>query len=141
MFQMKKVFVLVFISISFLSLKMYAQNDSVDTTGIFTGTPDSLPYFQNSQQDWLRFLQKNLKVTVPANNGAPAGKYQPVISFIVNEDGSLSDIQIEKDDKFKSGEEALRVMKLRQSWYPAIYQGKPVKYRFHQKFIFVVTEN
>jgi hypothetical protein len=133
---MKKFFLLVFISVSFLSFKTYSQND---TTGIFNGTPDSLPHFKNYPQGWYKFLENNLNAQTPADNGAKPGRYEPVISFIVNEDGSLSDIKIKTDSKYKTGEEALRVMKLSPPWIPATYQGHPVKYRFEQKIVFQVV--
>jgi hypothetical protein len=140
LFYMKKIFGLAFILVSFFSLKTYSQN-TVDTSGIFTGTPDSLPHFKNAKQGWWKFLERNMQADVPAMNGAPVGKYQPVISFIVNEDGSLSDIKIQKDDKYKTGEEALRVMKISPPWIPAMYRGHPVKYRFQQEFTFQVVKN
>jgi hypothetical protein len=136
---MKKI--LIFSFLLFIVPKIYSQNNLTDSLGIFTGTPDSLPHFKNTIQDWWKFLERNLHAQVPADNGAKPGRYEPVISFIVNEDGSLSDIQIKKDDKYKTGEEALRVMKLSPAWQPAMYQGHPVKYRFHQEFTFQVTEN
>ncbi len=137
---MKKAFVLFFISVSFLSLSSYSQDNTIDTSGIFIGTPDLLPHFKNYQQGWNYFLIRNLDAQLPVNNGAKPGKYEPVISFIVNEDGSLSDIEIKKDDKYKTGEEALRVMKSSPAWQPAVYHGQPVKYRFEQKFTFQVLK-
>jgi Gram-negative bacterial TonB protein C-terminal len=138
---MRKIIILIFISISFLTLKTYSQNNAADTSGVFTGTPDSLPHFINYPQGWYKFLEINLESQVPADNGAKPGRYQPIISFIVSEDGSLSDIQIKKDGKYKTGQEALRVMKLSPPWQPAMYQGHPVKYRFEQKITFEVTDN
>jgi hypothetical protein len=134
---MKKI--LFFSFLLFIVPKIYSQNNLTDSLGIFTGIPDSLPHFKNMIQDWWKFLQKTLIADIPAQNGAPAGRYKPVISFIVNEDGRLSDIEIAKDDKYKTGEEALRVMKLSPPWQPAMFQEHPVKYRFQQEFTFEVV--
>jgi hypothetical protein len=135
---MRKFSFLIFISILSITVRGHAQ-DKVDTSGIFTGTPDSLPHFKNYPKGWYFFLERNLNAQTPVDNGAKPGRYEPVISFIVNEDGSLSDFTIKTDGGYKTGEEALRLMKLSPPWVPAMYQGHPVKYGFEQKIAFQVT--
>ncbi len=53
-----------------------------------------------------------------------------LISFTVEIDGSLSDIQIYKDLGFGTGEEAVRVLKAFKNWIPAQKNGKNVRCNF-----------
>lgn len=49
------------------------------------------------------------------------------ISFVVERDGSLSDIRILRDLKHGTGEEAVRVLKKAAKWSPGIQNGRPVR--------------
>ncbi|WP_437921675.1 energy transducer TonB [Sphingobacterium sp. LRF_L2] len=50
-----------------------------------------------------------------------------MISFVVEKDGSLSDIKIVRDLGFGTGEEALRVLKKAKKWRPGVQNGRPVR--------------
>ncbi|WP_433834838.1 M56 family metallopeptidase [Flavobacterium anhuiense] len=49
------------------------------------------------------------------------------IQFMVEKDGSLSEITIVKDAGYGLGEEATRVLKLSPNWIPGTENGKPVR--------------
>ncbi|WP_348798787.1 energy transducer TonB [Flavobacterium adhaerens] len=50
------------------------------------------------------------------------------VSFVVEKDGSMTDIRVLKDPGHGLGAEAIRVLKsLKTKWSPGIYQGKPVR--------------
>ena len=51
------------------------------------------------------------------------------LQFIVDTDGSLSDIKVVKGIGFGCDQESLRVMKLAPKWNPGKQRGKPVKVR------------
>jgi hypothetical protein len=96
--------------------------------------------FPGKSQGWIRFLQKNLKSNVPANNGARIGRYRVELGFYVETDGSLSDISILEDPGFGTGYEALRVMRLSKDWVPGIENNKPKRILFRQPIIFQVSD-
>jgi protein TonB len=48
---------------------------------------------------------------VPVDNGAPAGRYTVVLSFIVDKSGNISEINAENDPGYGTKEEAMRVLK------------------------------
>ncbi|MFA7445490.1 MAG: energy transducer TonB [Flavobacteriaceae bacterium] len=52
------------------------------------------------------------------------------VQFVVEEDGSLSDIKIIRDLGFGAGDEVVRVLKLTGKWNPGIQNGKPVRVRY-----------
>lgn len=50
-----------------------------------------------------------------------------ILSFVVEEDGSLSDIRADKDFGADSGQRAIEALEKSGNWIPAQYQGKPVR--------------
>jgi len=135
--KIRTIFLLV--SFCFYVGTINAQgNSSKDKTSIFTGVPDSLPCFNGGKPAWIKFLEKNLNAGIPAEKGAPEGTYIPEVSFIVNEDGAISDIKIIKKVKYGTTEELIRLMKISPNWQPAIVNSKPVRYRTTQTITFKV---
>ncbi len=89
---------------------------------------------------WKRFLQRNLNQNVPVDNGAPSGTYSVTLTFIVDKQGNISDIQAETDPGYGTKEEAIRVLRKGGGWKPAVQNGRPVIYRNRQTITFVVNE-
>ena len=98
------------------------------------------PQFTGGAEAWRKFLQANLKVNTPVDNGAKAGIYKVVLKFIVNADGSLSDIKCENDPGFGICAEAIRFIKTTQKWQPAVQNGKKVNAYLKQPITFVVED-
>ena len=90
--------------------------------------------------NWQKFLERNLNAQVPVDNNAPPGKYTVLVQFVVDVDGSISDIKVISDPGFGLDKEAIRVIKKSKKWEPAIYDGRPVKAYRKQSIIFVVNE-
>ncbi len=77
--------------------------------------------------NWLRFLERNLNGEVPVNNDAPAGSYTIIIQFVVDTDGSISDITALTNHGYGLEQEAIRVIKKATKWEPAFQNGCHVK--------------
>lgn len=90
--------------------------------------------------NWKRFLEGNLNAEVPVNNSAPAGRYSVVIRFVVDVDGSVSDIQPLTAHGYGLEEEAVRVIRKSKKWEPAFLNGKHVKAYKKQVVVFEVME-
>jgi periplasmic protein TonB len=90
--------------------------------------------------DWSRFLKSNLRADTPAENGAPIGVYTVIVQFVVDVDGSLSNIVAISDKGFGLEKEAIRVLKQSKKWKPAIQNGRPVKAYRTQPITFVLDE-
>ncbi len=98
------------------------------------------PQFTGGQEAWLKYLRANLKVNTPVDNGAKAGIYKVVLNFIVNADGSLSDIKCETDPGFGICTEAIRFIKTTPKWQPAVQNGRKVNAYMKQPITFLVEE-
>ncbi len=90
--------------------------------------------------DWSKYLQRNLNADVPTENGAPPGDYTVVVSFLVNKDGTISEVQALNDPGYGTAAEAVRVIQRGPPWKPAIQNGRNVIYRQKQKITFQVQE-
>lgn len=88
--------------------------------------------------DWVKFLTRNLNAEVPVDNGAPAGRYNILVQFVVDRQGNLSDIVALTNYGFGMEEEAIRVLKKAKGWKPGIQNGYEVKSYRKQPITFVV---
>ncbi|MCD2424932.1 energy transducer TonB [Niabella pedocola] len=128
----KEIFVFSEENIFAAYLKKYpTANIPVDSLtpplpGIVTH-PDKDALYPGSPDDWIQFLQYYLNQFVPIKNGANRGVYHVRIQFIVDVDGTTSDIRPVTFEGYGTEEEAMRVIKKSGKWNPAIIDGKPVK--------------
>lgn len=87
---------------------------------------------------WGKFLQKNLRFPAVAQEQGVSGKV--ILSFIIEKDGSLSNIKVERGAGYGFDEEALRVLKLAKAWKPGIQNGQPVRVRYNIPINFQLSE-
>jgi len=93
---------------------------------------EEMPAFPDG--DVQVFFAKNLKYTQKAISNEVSGKV--FISFIVNKDGSISEISIMKGLGYGLDEEALRVIKKMPNWLPGKQGGRPVRVKIIQPIKF-----
>jgi TonB family protein len=87
----------------------------VEKSPQFPGGPDALS----------KFLTENLKYPVLAKKNGIEGRV--VVSFIVEKDGSLTDVKTLKDIGGGCGEEALRLVRGMPKWVPGQQNGRVVR--------------
>lgn len=87
----------------------------------FVAIPEIMPEFPGGTTAMYKWLSNNLKFTKEAKEANITGIV--FVSFIVEPDGSLSDITIKRGLGFGLDEEVIRVIKLMPIWKPG-KQGK-----------------
>ncbi len=97
--------------------------------------------FPGGDAAWRVFMQQNLNSLVAVNNGAHEGTYTVIVRFIINTDGTLSNIEAESDPGYGMGKEAIRVISQSPKWTPAIQYGKYVKSYRRQPITFSLDSN
>ena len=90
--------------------------------------------FPQGKEAMTEFLAKNLKYPEKAIKDSIAGRV--FVSFIVEKDGSLSNIKVLRDIGGGCGEEAIRVMKLMPKWTPAKVGNKLVRQQYYMPIEF-----
>lgn len=97
--------------------------------------------FPGGAAAWRGFLMRNLameKLTdlVSIPKGQKDLSYKATVSFVVEKDGSLSDIKVKNNVPSYIAQEAIRVMKKSPNWIPAVVKGKPVRAYRVQPIVF-----
>lgn len=92
--------------------------------------------FPGGWAEMSKFLAKNLKYPRQASEAGIGGKV--FLSFIVDRNGEISDVKVEKGIGFNCDEEAMRVVKLMPRWNPGKQSGRAVKSRFNLPIAFVL---
>lgn len=89
---------------------------------------EQLPEYPGGMAALVQWLTKNLVYPQEARKHNIQGRV--VVSFIINTDGSLSDIHLTTTAHFLLDREALRVAKLMPKWKPGIADNKPCRTLF-----------
>ena len=93
-----------------------------------------LPEFPGGMVEFMKWLTKNLKYPVMAQNRKIQGKV--VVSFIINKDGTIANAKIEQSIDPALDREALRVIRMMPKWKPGIEMGKPCRTMFAIPIVF-----
>ena len=73
------------------------------------------------------FVSKFREINLP---NATGGKVQVILSFVVEKDGSITDIKVMRDPGYGAGAEAVRVLKTMPKWKPARQDNRTVRSQF-----------
>ena len=93
---------------------------------------DSSPEYPGGINKFNIFLTKTYVMPKEAvENEAMGGIFT---SFVIEKDGTLSEIKLLRDFGYGSGEELVRVLKLSPNWTPALKGGKRVRYIYSFPF-------
>jgi len=90
--------------------------------------------FQDGRTALLRYIYQNIHYPPAALKQRINGRV--ICSFIVNEDGSLSDITLVQGVYTFLDDEVLRVVRSMPEWKPALKDGKPVKIKYVMPVVF-----
>ncbi len=112
---------------------------SNDEDKVFTKVENEAE-FPGGNAAWTRYVQKSLDGFNPADEGAPPGKYQVIVRFIVSKDGSISDVQAESKYGYGMEDKAIKCIKGGPNWKPALQNGRNVNAYRRQPITFIVEE-
>lgn len=122
---MKKLVALLIIMVSAVSENIaYSQNTDSDVYTVV----EVAPVYIGGQTAMIQFLSKNLQY--PAEAMAKNVQGTVYVSFIVEKDGSISNVVLKRDIGSGCGEEAVRVVKMMPKWMPGKQKGKEVRTQF-----------
>jgi len=126
---MKKLLILMICIVAFQNTK--AQSEPIapapteENTIYNSAGLEIKPEFKGGYNKFYEYIAKNYRTPdVPGLNG------QLMISFVVEKDGSITDIKVLKDLGYGTGEEAIRILKKCPKWSPAEQKGKKVRCSF-----------
>lgn len=110
------------------------QNES-ESNKIFNGDDvDQQPSFPGGTNALNTFIASNLKYPVWAQEEGIQGRV--VVKFIVEKDGSISNVEVDRSVSPSLDNEAMRVVKAMPKWIPGQINGKAVKVECSYPFVF-----
>ena len=105
---------------------------SADTT-VFTVCSE-MPKYPGGETKLLSYLTENIKYPVKSIEKKEQGRV--IVDFIVEKDGSLSNIHVLKSITPRLDAEAIRVVKSMPKWIPGKQRGKSVRVKYTCPIIF-----
>ena len=128
-------------SLYLMTATLFAHAQTPDTVSVPTFVKVEVEaQFPGGLPAWKKYLQKNLKATVPVNNGAPIGSYQVIVRFIVSKDGEISNVVAETNHEYGMEQEVIRILKKGPDWVPASQNNKKVNAYRRQPITFIVQQ-
>ena len=90
-------------------------------------TEPTMPKYPGGPEKMFEFIVDNLRWPYD-DESCIQGRV--IVSFIVEKDGSLTDIKVEKSIDPLFDKEAVRVVKSMPKWEPGMWNGKPARVKF-----------
>ena len=89
---------------------------------------EQMPSFPGGQAALFEFLSKNIRYPVVAEENGIQGRV--IVTFVVERDGSITDVRVVKSVDPSLDKEAVRVTKSMPHWNPGMQNGGPVRVKF-----------
>ena len=100
---------------------------------------DQMPSYPGGYGKMLTYLKENVKYPKEAAKRKIQGRV--IVDFVVNKDGSITDVNVVKPVHYLLDEEAVRVVKTMPKWNPGILDGKPVRVKYSLPITFRIPES
>lgn len=110
------------------------EEDAGDNNGIPFIIVEKMPVFEGGEAEMYKFLKENLEYPQIAKETGIQGVVYT--TFVVEKDGSISNIKLLRGIGGGCDEEALRVISLMPKWTPGLQRMKPVRVAFNMPISF-----
>jgi len=122
-----------------ISLRTFDSfGEEIISPKIFTAVEQN-PEFPGGLDAFNKFIVTTLRYPEQARKNNTYGRV--VVQFVVDGDGSLSDIKVVRGVGDGCDEEALRVMKMSPKWLPGRQNGRPVRVAYSVPINFTISSN
>ncbi|MEO9533103.1 MAG: energy transducer TonB [Crocinitomicaceae bacterium] len=119
----------VFLTICSVNASMAADVPTDSTKkGMIYDMPEQMPQFIGGADALDNFINDNKEYPPKAKAAKIQGKVY--VQFVVEKDGSISDVVVRRGANKLLDEEALRVVKMMPDWKPGSMRGKTVRVRY-----------
>nr|WP_067063559.1 energy transducer TonB [Mucilaginibacter sp. L294] len=100
---------------------------------------EEVPSFPGGDLAFSKYISRYVRYPAIARENNIQGRV--IISFVVERDGSLTDIKVVKGIGGGCDEESLRVMSLSPKWKPGLRDGKPVRVQYSIPITFAIQND
>ena len=98
---------------------------------------ENMPEFPGGRKALMKYLADNIKYPKDAKKRGIHGRV--FVNFIVEEDGSISNVKLLRGIGSGCDEESIRVVKAMPKWIPGEHEGKKVRVSFNVPLKFVLN--
>ena len=98
-----------------------------DSSKIF-GTAEEMPSFPGGEKALMQYIKDNTYYPEEMCEGAAQGRV--MVGFVINEDGSISDVKVLRSLTPECDEVAVKIVKGMPKWNPGKQNGKAVKTKY-----------
>jgi TonB family protein len=95
---------------------------------------EEMPQYPGGEQAMMDFVSKNVVYPKEAQEKGISGRV--FVSFIVEKDGSVNEVEVKKGIGGGCDDEAVRVIKAMPKWKPGKMKGKPVRVSYMMPITF-----
>jgi TonB family protein len=110
------------------------QSLSASSSGQVYDIAEQMPSFPGGQSALFQYLSKNIQYPKLCEEHGIQGRV--ICSYIVEEDGSITDVQVRKSVHPSLDKEAVRVIQSMPKWNPGKENGLPVRVRYNLPITF-----
>lgn len=104
---------------------------------VFTSV-EQVPEFKGGLEAFGKFLMTNMRYPKAARDNNVQGRV--IVTFVVEKDGSLSNMKVVRGIGSGCDEEAVRVLSISPAWKPGIQNGKLVKVQYSVPISFTLAD-
>lgn len=117
-----------------------AGKDITDNEGspIFVAV-EKVPLFPGGIEAFYQYLARNIRYPAAMRDAGVQGKV--IVAFVVEKDGSLTDVRVTRGVAADIDLEALRVIQESPKWTPGIQNGRPVRVAYSVPIAFNLVDN
>ena len=102
--------------------------DSTDEERLFGYIDEQMPAFPGGQQALLKYLEDNLRFPASMKEKGPYGRV--IVKFVVEKDGTITNVNILRGLGAEADAEAMRVVREMPKWRPGKRSGEAVRVQY-----------
>ncbi len=111
-----------------VNVKAKEPAEEIDTDNDAFNVVEQMPQFPGGEIELMKFLSENVKYPEAASKAGTQGRV--VAQFIVEADGSITNVKVLKKVSDEIDAEAVRVIKAMPKWKPGMQKGQPVRVKY-----------
>ncbi len=95
------------------------------------------PEFPGGMEAWAKYIQRNLRYPGMAQDQGIQGKVY--LSFVVEKDGTITDVKVVRGIGYGCDDEAMRVIKKSPRWKAGMQNNLPVRVRYNMPISYTIS--
>lgn len=107
-------------------------NEIIEASGV-----DVYPEFPGGMEGWAKYIQRSLRYPGMAQDSGIQGKVY--LSFVVEKDGTITDVKVVKGIGYGCDDEAMRVIKKSPRWKAGMQNNLPVRVRYNMPISYTIS--